>query len=107
MRTDPRCLGGRTLYLALFCAACSARGPETSEPYRIDCDGVAFSVQYGDGIAEVHLPTGRVVRLPRALSASGARYSDGHVTFWEHQGTVRMELPDTVYVGCRFTNRTE
>ena len=32
-------------------------------------------------------PPGRKeVELPRAISASGARYSDGRETFWEHHG---------------------
>ncbi len=35
----------------------------------------------------VNLPDGRVVTLSAAVSASGARYSDGTETFWEHQGT--------------------
>jgi len=35
---------------------------------------------------EVKLPDGKVVMLPRAISASGARYSNGHETFWEYHG---------------------
>ncbi len=34
---------------------------------------------------------GEVFRLPRAVSASGARYSDGHMTFWEKGGTAFLE----------------
>lgn len=39
----------------------------------------------------VTLPDGARLTLPLALSASGARYSDGHATFWEHHGDVRVE----------------
>ena len=35
---------------------------------------------------QIVLPDGRKVRLPVAVSGSGARYSDGTDTFWEHQG---------------------
>ena len=35
------------------------------------------------------LPDETVVTLPVAMSGSGARYSDGKQTFWEHQGTAR------------------
>lgn len=35
---------------------------------------------------EVTLPDGRQVKLPRAISASGVRYTDGNETFWEHHG---------------------
>jgi len=34
----------------------------------------------------VTLPGGRTVTLPRAVSGSGARYSDGTDTFWDHHG---------------------
>lgn len=34
----------------------------------------------------VKLPNGRTVTLPRAISGSGARYSNDRETFWEHQG---------------------
>jgi len=37
----------------------------------------------------VRLPDSAVVTLPSAISGSGARYSDGKLTFWEHQGTGR------------------
>jgi hypothetical protein len=38
------------------------------------------------GTVRVTLPDGRQVTLPRAVSGSGARYSDGQETFWEHHG---------------------
>ena len=37
----------------------------------------------------VRLPGGLLVQLPVAVSGSGARYSDGTRTFWEHQGIGR------------------
>ena len=42
----------------------------------------------------VTLPDGRSVSLPVAISASGARYSSGKQTFWEHQGTGRFFIDD-------------
>jgi hypothetical protein len=53
-------------------------------------------------------PVARVERggarwiLPLRPSASGTRYSDGTVTFWEHQGEARLELPGQT-VSCRRT----
>ena len=44
----------------------------------------------------VILPNGRSVTLPSAPSASGARYSDGTETFWEHQGVGRYFKGETV-----------
>lgn len=37
----------------------------------------------------IRLPDSSTVRLPLAVSASGARYSDGSRSFWEHQGDGR------------------
>ncbi|MFC1579789.1 MliC family protein [Thermodesulfobacteriota bacterium] len=34
----------------------------------------------------ITLPSGNKTILPRALSGSGARYSNERETFWEHQG---------------------
>lgn len=42
------------------------------------------------------LPDGRSVTLPAAPSGSGARYSDGTETFWEHQGTGRFFRGETM-----------
>lgn len=39
----------------------------------------------------VTLPNGTRLALPLALSASGARYSNGRDTFWEHHGDARVE----------------
>jgi predicted secreted protein len=44
----------------------------------------------------VTLPDGRSVALPAAPSASGARYSNGTETFWEHQGIGRFFREETV-----------
>jgi len=40
-------------------------------------------------VVVVRLPDGTVTTLPSAIAASGARYTDGKQTFWEHQGTGR------------------
>lgn len=42
------------------------------------------------------LDNGSQVVLPVALSGSGARYSDGTRTFWEHQGVGRYLVNDTL-----------
>ena len=42
----------------------------------------------------VTFPDGHGVTLPIAVSASGARYSNGKETFWEHQGIGRFFVGD-------------
>jgi uncharacterized membrane protein len=45
-------------------------------------------------------------KLPRAVSASGARYSDGSLTFWTKGDTALLERQGTAPVNCR-ENRFE
>jgi membrane-bound inhibitor of C-type lysozyme len=47
------------------------------------------------GRVALKLPDGTGVTLPQAVSASGARYSSGAVTFWEHQGTATLYRGET------------
>jgi len=42
------------------------------------------------------LPGGGSVTLPLAMSGSGARYSNGSQTFWEHQGGAIYEEGETL-----------
>jgi membrane-bound inhibitor of C-type lysozyme len=63
------------------------------------CGRLSVPVLYRQDTAYVKLP-GRDLRLPLARSASGARYSDGAHTLWEHQGTARLELPGDTFTSC-------
>ena len=38
--------------------------------------------------------------LGQAVSASGARYEDGPVTVWTHQGEALLVVDGTEYRGC-------
>ncbi len=70
----------------------SACGTTQSGGPRVDwrCDGgAAFSVRFADDRAEV-FAGGRIYDLPIAVSASGARYSDGVVEYWEDQGRATL-----------------
>lgn len=44
----------------------------------------------------VVLPSGKTLTLPQAMSGSGARYSNGAQTFWEHQGSAIYEEGGTL-----------
>jgi len=44
---------------------------------------------------------GMTFRVPAAMSGSGARYSDGRTTIWEHQGTATFETPGASFTGCK------
>ncbi|MDR1279378.1 MAG: MliC family protein [Opitutaceae bacterium] len=57
----------------------------------------------GDRVT-VRLPDGKTWVLPRARSASGARYAAGEVEFWEHQGRATLAIKsETVFEGESMT----
>ena len=72
-----------------FLAACAGTaGSAGRTDWRCD-GGAAFSVRFPGGAAEV-FAGGQVYRLPQAQSGSGARYSNGSVEYWEHQGQATL-----------------
>lgn len=77
--------------LALL-AACASSGGGAGGP-RMDwrCDGgAAFSARIkGEGTAEV-FAGGQVYNLPHVQAASGAKYSNGTVEYWEHGGEATL-----------------
>jgi membrane-bound inhibitor of C-type lysozyme len=95
--------------LALACvlglAACSPQGQPAkadakpaeaaatdAEVFTYVCaSGKTFSVTYDEGFttATVKADSG-TYKLPAAISGSGARYSDGKIEFWEHQGEAML-----------------
>ena len=49
---------------------------------RFDCDTLALTATFHDDRVVIEVPEQRPLTLPHAVSASGARYSDGTDTFW-------------------------
>ena len=66
-----------------------------------DCDGTMIPVRFMEDTVLVDLPDGTSVTLPIAMSASGSRYTNGTVTYWEHQGTARIETPSQSWEDCQ------
>lgn len=93
------------LFALLILAACATTPREAELGVRLGPPvhyrspaGETFVARYGalsDGslsFVRLTLPDGRRYTLPQALSASGARYTDGReLVWWEHQGKVRVE----------------
>ena len=73
------------LLAALAVSAC-AMPPPTDEQWVWLCPGGAsFSVRFDDGYTAAFVSAnGRDYRLPAKYAASGSRYTDGVVEFWEH-----------------------
>jgi putative lipoprotein len=88
---------------AMLLAACqsppSAEAPtvKDSKPAkapveaRFDCDTLALTATFHDDRVVIELPE-RSLTLPHVVSASGARYSDGPVTFWNNGREATLEM---------------
>ena len=85
---------------ALACAGAVASEPGV-EHYEYECfDGTKVSVEVLDGGDLIVLRVGDdVYELPRVEAASGAKYSDGKVTFWSKAGGAIIEVGDEVIQG--------
>lgn len=72
------------LLVLAACASTGSGGPRSD--WRCD-GGAAFSarIDASDARAEV-FAAGQTYSLPHVQAASGARYSDGAVEYWEHGG---------------------
>lgn len=90
-------LGAALLALAA-CASGATGGPRTD--WRCN-GGAAFSVRFDSNSAEV-FAGGQLYNLPVAQSGSGARYSNGSVEYWEHQGEATLNgAVGGPYTNCR------
>lgn len=85
-----RWAGWVLLVLAASGCVCACK---VKPQFVFDCgDGRTARIEYRDKSRLMLMEyEGEVFRLPRAPSASGARYSDGRVTFWEKGGTAFIE----------------
>ncbi|MBP8980941.1 MAG: protease inhibitor I42 family protein [Syntrophobacterales bacterium] len=54
------------------------------------------SFDHNTNEVQVTLPDKQVIKLPLAISASGARYSNAYETFWEHHGKCTYTKGDKV-----------
>ena len=91
------------LTAAAAAAAAGCAAPETADPIRAiyDCrDNGAVVVDYTPETARVTVG-GRTWTLPRAISGSGARYTDGRTLIWDKGGDARLEVEGAAADSCR------
>jgi len=90
--------------LAALAAACATTtAPQVGNRMDWRCGGgAAFSARIlGNGAAEV-FAGGQVYNLPHVQAASGARYSNGSVEYWEHGGEASLNgAQGGPYASCR------
>jgi membrane-bound inhibitor of C-type lysozyme len=96
-----------------FVLACGHKDAQAQAPqpaaaahktFAYQCEGgQSFTVEFIDN-AKFALFTlnGKTLKLPQAISGSGARYSDGHTTLWiKGDGAFVMEGDKIVIKGCK------
>lgn len=86
-----------------FLAACASTGAPAGPRMDWRCaGGAAFSARIKpDGVAEV-FAGGQVYNLPHVQAASGARYSNGAVEYWERGGEATLTgAQGAPYANCR------
>lgn len=66
--------------------------PKSPIVARFDCDTLALTATFHDDQVLIEIPEQRARTLPRAVSASGARYSNGSDTFWNKGREATLEL---------------
>ncbi|MEO0406537.1 MAG: MliC family protein, partial [Cyanobacteria bacterium P01_A01_bin.135] len=71
-------------------------------------DDVSFTARLSDEDAIANLPDQPEVVLPRVVSASGAKYSDGTTTLWDQGGEAYVEVDGALLlVDCQTTELVE
>jgi membrane-bound inhibitor of C-type lysozyme len=68
--------------------------------------GASFTLHYDSRQQAIVSANEQVYVLPAALAASGARYSDGTVEYWEHQGEATLRgIPGARFEHCKLKER--
>lgn len=83
----------------------AAAAPEVGRTFVFDCDGdVSFTIRTGPGEVALWMPAslGGVYRvLSLAMSASGARYVEGDIEFWNKGELATFDIAGRRFVDCR------
>jgi len=87
----------------LTLAACATHDVPNGETYVWRCDGgVTFTTRNTTGGNAEIVAGGHTYRLPGVMAASGARYFNGQVEYWEHHGEAMLNgAAGGPYQNCR------
>ncbi len=75
-----------------------------SPKFVFSTEGAEFVAQFLGKTVKLTLPDNRIIVLPIAISASGARYSDGETTFWNKGEEATIDIEGKTYF-CRVTDK--
>lgn len=60
-------------------------------------ENIRLTAYFGDGFVRLVFSDGREMVLPQTISASGARYAEGSVVFWNKGNEAFLDLGDVTY----------
>jgi membrane-bound inhibitor of C-type lysozyme len=87
--------------LSLCAAGITPSSAETFVPYRCD-DGAQISAMFPEKQRRVFLQLdGKAITLPQRLSADGARYAKGGITFWIKGKGAQLKRPKGKWTQCQ------
>lgn len=103
------------LIMLVLCSCTKKYKFNSPQKYNIPTDNVFvfecekdefYTVHYQDDVAFLYHGY-EVYKLPRAISASGARYSDGVNEFWNKGDMAMITIGDKSYQNCQLVNPNE
>lgn len=74
--------------------------PPVNAGFAYKCKDLEFIAKFETDKVQILLP-GRTLMLPQVISGSGARYSDGSVTFWSKGDNALFEMNGIDYQDCK------
>ena len=96
--------------LALSVTSCALPKDEAAkvegQDYTYACaDAKTFHVGFDEGFTYAVVTTGKATyKVPAVIAASGSRYTDEKVEFWEHHGEAMLNgVPGEAYSDCKQT----
>jgi len=95
--------------MCLFQAADTGHASSLIKATYVDSAGKELQAEF-DTIADkvkITMPGGQTVSLNSTIAASGAKYSDGKTTFWEHQGSASVFAGETLVFEGKDKNQSE
>ena len=86
--------------IAPFEPLLASQTPVRVNEARWRCGEEIFTTRSAFGLAAIH-HEGRVFALPQVISASGARYADSGIEFWNKGAAARIEIDGRIFADCR------
>ncbi len=95
--------------MCLFQAADTGHAASLIKATYVDSAGKELQAEFDTAADKVKItmPGGQTVSLNSTIAASGAKYSDGKTTFWEHQGSASVFAGETLVFEGKDKNQPE